>query len=1141
MNAWQYILASLRQYRRVHWAVAAGVAVATAVITGALLVGDSVRGSLKDLALAGLGRVDAVLIAEQPFREALAQEWRADPTVRELIADAVPLLLTPGSLSYDAAEGEVRRATRLQIIGVPPAFWSLADAPATPPIVTRRDIALTEALAHELGAAVGDRVLLRLPVAGSVPADSTLGKKDEASVSRLLKVSAILPDDGSNMARFGLRPSPTPPRNAFVPLESLQDLIDLPGRSNAIALAPLPSAVASPLDEAALASVKQALRPQLEDFGVKVEAAGPGETSARRYVRISADRLVLPSAVFDAAERLYGKRGLQPAITYLANSISAGERRIPYSTVAGVDSTAQLGPLLDEAGQPISLADDEVALNDWAAEDLGVEIGDTISLRWYDPETTHGLLHEHAPLELKLKAIVPLASADGVPTAAADPDFAPELPGVTDQASIDAWDLPFELVEKIRDKDDEYWEKHRTTPKAFVSHALATRLWSTRWGTDSVLRVPLESGVTADSVAEALQKQLLPAEMGMMLLPVKQQALAASAGTTPFDGLFLGFSFFLMASAVMLVALLFRLGIERRAPEVGLLLAVGMAPRRLRRLLLGEAAIVAACGAAIGVVAGAAYARLMVHGLNTWWSDALAAPFLWFHARPQSWAIGFAVGLLIALATMAWSLRRFARLPARQLMAGDCEFAGSTRAAATWSHTYLPLACIALAVGLGVFAAKLEGEAQAGAFFGGGALVLIGLLAAVRGKLRESVLRTPTSLTLAGLAVRNARRNPSRTMLSLALAATASFLIVALSAFRLAPTDRGTGGFDLLATADLPLLYDLSSDEGRRELGFSDADNERLGDCEIVGFRVRDGEDASCLNLYQTTHPRVLGAPTERLAEGDRFAWATIASGGDSSAWPLLNANLGDDSVDLPIVPMVLDRNTAMYSLKLYKVGDRLTIRDAADRAVELQVFGLLANSVLQGDVVIGEQNFLRLFPETAGQRFFLIRRGAGAPSVDELASLLETQLEDFGFDAVDARVRLAELLAVQNTYLSTFQSLGALGLLLGMVGLAVAQLRSVQERRGELALLQAAGFARRRLSAMVLAENLSLLAGGLAIGSLAALAAVVPQALVEQVGAPWVTLVVLLASVALAGAAAARLAAGAALRAPLIPALRGD
>ena len=132
-------------------------------------------------------------------------------------------------------------------------------------------------------------------------------------------------------------------------------------------------------------------------------------------------------------------------------------------------------------------------------------------------------------------------------------------------------------------------------------------------------------------------------------------------------------------------------------------------------------------------------------------------------------------------------------------------------------------------------------------------------------------------------------------------------------------------------------------------------------------------------------------------------------------------------------------------------------------------------------------------------------------------------------------------MLAVQNTYLSTFQSLGALGLLLGVVGLSVVQLRSIVERRGELALMQATGFRRRRLATMVLTENLVLLVGGLAIGSLAALTAVLPHALAGQAGTPWLTLATLLATIAGVGALAGWLASRAVLRAPLLPALRGD
>ena len=93
MTSPRFILASLRHYRRIHLAVALGVAVATAVLTGALLVGDSVRGSLRDLTLQRLGRIDAVLVAPHFFRAALAGELAEEAAFKQSFAAAEPAIL----------------------------------------------------------------------------------------------------------------------------------------------------------------------------------------------------------------------------------------------------------------------------------------------------------------------------------------------------------------------------------------------------------------------------------------------------------------------------------------------------------------------------------------------------------------------------------------------------------------------------------------------------------------------------------------------------------------------------------------------------------------------------------------------------------------------------------------------------------------------------------------------------------------------------------------------------------------------------------------------------------------------------------------------------------------------------------------
>jgi ABC-type lipoprotein release transport system permease subunit len=111
----------------------------------------------------------------------------------------------------------------------------------------------------------------------------------------------------------------------------------------------------------------------------------------------------------------------------------------------------------------------------------------------------------------------------------------------------------------------------------------------------------------------------------------------------------------------MLVGLLFRLGAERRASEVGLMTAVGLASRQVRRLLLTEGLAVAALGGLAGTVAGAGYAWLMLVALRTpgWWLAAVGAPFLRLHITGFSLAVGFASGVLETVAAFVRALKLF--------------------------------------------------------------------------------------------------------------------------------------------------------------------------------------------------------------------------------------------------------------------------------------------------------------------------------------------------------------------------------------------------------------------------------------------------------------------------------------------------
>ena len=228
-----------------------------------------------------------------------------------------------------------------------------------------------------------------------------------------------------------------------------------------------------------------------------------------------------------------------------------------------------------------------------------------------------------------------------------------------------------------------------------------------------------------------------------------------------------------------------------------------------------------------------------------------------------------------------------------------------------------------------------------------------------------------------------------------------------------------------------------------------------------------------------------------------------------------------------------------MYSLQLYGgIGQKFTFA-YDDRPVEFRVVGLLSLSVLHGNLLISEADFRQLFPDISGYRFALLR--TPPREMQRVAEVLEDRLSDQGFDATQTAVVLSGLMALQNTYLRTFQMLGALGLLLGTFGLAAVQLRSVLERRGEMGLLRAAGFRRRRLAQLVLLENVFLLLAGLLVGVVAALMTVLPHMLGGGARVPVVELATMLAIVLLVGLAAGLLAARATLRVPVLAALREE
>ena len=269
-----------------------------------------------------------------------------------------------------------------------------------------------------------------------------------------------------------------------------------------------------------------------------------------------------------------------------------------YSTVSGIDSQELLASARDrkESRPP-------VWLNEWAAEDLGAKIGDPVTLDYYLWSDENGLTTASA--QFALAGILPMTGLGG------DATLTPDYPGISDAEDIRSWDPPFPVdLARVRKKDEDYWDRYRAAPKAIIALADAQRLWGSRYGKVSSLRLSGRDAINAASID--------PAAAGLTVRLVREEALAAARGTTDFGEVLPYFSFFLVVSALLLAYLFFAVGLEQRRSEVGVLASIGFSASAIRRLFIREGVILAGIGAAIGVVGAIGYSALILYGLRTW-------------------------------------------------------------------------------------------------------------------------------------------------------------------------------------------------------------------------------------------------------------------------------------------------------------------------------------------------------------------------------------------------------------------------------------------------------------------------------------------------------------------------------------------
>jgi ABC-type lipoprotein release transport system permease subunit len=1070
MTRTSLILRNLVHFRWANLAVIAGMAVATAVLTGALMVGDSVRGSLRQLALRRLGPVDHALVAGRFVNESLADRVAARPEFARSFESCVPGILLRGGVSSDnppAHAAGVQTAALRQWMDVKPGE-AMANA------------AVAEALGLRQA---GRSLLVAMPSVDEAPRDALAARRGRAETIVNLNVRYERPTPSGMASLFNLAGGQRLPRNLWVNLAELQIALDRAGGANLL-LVSAKSGHDQAADAVALTEMVRAVA-TLDDYGLEMVGSAGGAEA----VLVSRATYILPAvdaAAARAAEQL--KLPLRRVSTYLANSVEllggaasapgTAARKIHYALAAGVSEV--------DGWQP---AADEVAINQWTAQQLGAKVGDRLRLTYYLRQPSGQLVDAGMESVPELRQGLRIARVLPMSGLGADNSLTPNYKGLTDASSIADWNPPEGLnIDKklVTHADEEYWKKYRAAPKLLMNLGTAQKLWGAAFGSLTSLRLPAEH---AEAFGQQLARQIEPASMGLSFRAVKAEQLAAATGGTDFSGLFIGFSFFLIVAAALLLGMLMRLSVEQRARQWGLLAALGFAPRTVRRLALAEGMVLALIGGLLGLAAAVGYTALMVHGLRTWWVGAVGTSAMTLHVLWPTLGMGLAISLLLAWLTILWAVWRVGVAGPASLLSGNWGHSVRRR---RWSHRAgLLTATMGLVGGAVLIIAGASGRLSAQvAFMSGGFLLLAGVLGAMSLWLRPSAHRAARlqgAWPLERVGAGNAARHPARSVLTVSLIAFATFILITVASMRQGPPDdthlrsSGAGGFTLILQADIPLLWDLGTVQGRQHLKVrrpppADGLWQRS---EFVSMRAWAGQDISCLNLTKPTQPTILSVPKALVQRGG------FAPEGQNPFAVLEQPGANEDDI-----PVLADAETAQWILHL-GIGQSMSIHDQTGRQRNLRLAGMLHGSIFQGELLMSEANFVRLFPMQSG--FGVVLIDAKPQDAAEMARVLGRELADFSVIVDRTADRLAAYKEVANTYLSTFQALGALGLLLGTIGLAVVLLRSLIERRSELALLGALGFGPGQRLRMVLSENVLLLVLGLAAGAVCALVGVLP------------------------------------------------
>jgi ABC-type lipoprotein release transport system permease subunit len=1033
---------SFLHYFKKNITIALGVAISTAVITGGLIVGDSVKYSLEQTVHYRLGNISHSVSAGDRF---FTKEY-AQRIAEELEVPTSGMLKLEG---IGVTGGGRLRVNNLQVLGVDKNFKTTIGTNFSYDSLSRNEVVISENLAERLNLNVDDNLLLRIKKASVIPLNTPFVSDDEQTVSVRASVKAIAKKE--DFGRFNVQNSQTAPFNVFMNVEWLNDLMELEGRINLVFISNTNYSTTE-----LIKSVKANWKPEDGNFEVRF-------LDELNKWEFYSERVFIDEVVTDKITEEF--QNTESVLTYFVNSFKKGSRETPYSFISTLSDSL--------------IARNEIIVNEWLADDLDLKIGDSLTIKYFFIGPLRQL--EERQLALKVKEIVSMQ------TDYVDESLMPFLPGLSDAGSCSEWEtgIPIEL-EKIRDKDEDYWDEYRGTPKAFINNSLGLELWKNRFGNYTAIRFDADKYTEAELNA-GLRNSINPMALNLQFFSLKEAGLHAAQNGVDFGQLFISLSFFILLSGIILTILLFVFHIDQRKEQIGTLSAIGFSDKKITRIYTLESLVSIFLGVIIGTILGMFYTRLVFYGLGKVWGDIVRTTILEIKVIPATVLIGGVSSIVVSLICLFLVIRRLTK----REIAGLQKKISQRRKVIQLRKIIMILS---LFIGLALIAWQLTSSEilNPGVFFMAGIILMIAFFLFVMLLFVRIESKTVT-MRLQNLGSKNLLRNKGRSLSVVILLCIGTFLAVSTGMNRkdLSKTannkSSGTGGFMYMAESTVPVLTNLNNQQVAEEFGF-------VEDYNFVQFRAHEGDDASCLNLNLISNPRILGVNPQEL--NGRFTFQTKTDYlYTESPWETLDMELEN------AIPAIADQTVIQWGLGK-KVGDTLVYKNALGEEINLLLVGGLAGSIFQGNIIISNKYFLDNFPASSGSSVFLVD---GDQSKDSLITTeLNMLFRDYGWSMQQTVEKLTEFKSVENTYLTIFLVMGALGLLLGTIGAAIVLARNIQDRKQEIALLLSVGYKKAQIVKILFKENSVLLFAGILGGLVVAIISTLPSVMANFSALPF-------------------------------------